>query len=194
MVQLKAILLGLDFGLDPKRLTHNFPKSIQPPSKLFGLMTRRFLAMSFFKPRRIIDTATTREDLVRAYKRHKVHQLVIRNEQLNRDLADLANGPLRPFFKDPEKSIGYLMRDEHRSNASSSAKLKDTPLPEEIAKKLQEQEWFIYDVIGYPRPLAAREACLKEGNETRVRAGMLGSMAQPIGQHSGNLLGLKGFS
>ncbi len=139
----------LRFVMDPK----NFPVFTTHPAedgRLFGPMTDRFLKLSFFRPARLLRSATSFDDLVDIYQKNKVHTEVVRNEFLNEDMARLVDGPLRAFIKDPDAAIAELRSTDEKTNPSTRADKKtEFVLDQDLLEQLRERERFLFEVIGY---------------------------------------------
>ena len=135
---------GAIFGLRPEH-----------EAKLFGVMTFRFLSLSFFRPARILADAADLTGLIGHYEKSRLHSAIVKNETLNHDLAALVEGPLRPFIKQPQKAAAELRSTGKKINESGRPDaIGDFVLEGDLLERLYEREKFLYDVIGYPRPPA----------------------------------------
>ena len=142
----------LEFVIDPKNLPY-FSSRRPEDGRLFGPMTHRFLRLSFFQPSKLMKRATDFDSLVDLYQKNKVHRAVVKNESLNMDMADLVDGPLRPFIKNPDSAIAELRSTRKKINQSGrSDKGAKFALDPGLLAHLRERERFLFEVIGYDHP------------------------------------------
>ncbi|WP_112321870.1 hypothetical protein [Oceanibium sediminis] len=144
----------LEAMLSPER------RALLPPSTLpfqnphIGLMGTRFLRQTLPLARWIIPRAKSAEELRRAYARLGLPRAVLRQEQLNADLAALVSGPLARFMRDPHAAAEALRTAADAGpavNASDRSLVLDPGrMPSGLAQRLRDVEWFHYDVLGYP--------------------------------------------
>ena len=123
-----------------------------------GLLTWRFLHVSLSFPQLLLTNCGSRAAVRRVYRRHKLHGPILRAETLNRDLAKLARGRLRPWLKDAA-AAAELEQNPPRENASNRRdKHWRLDMPDHLARKLEEREWFFATELGYSfeRPGEAR--------------------------------------
>lgn len=148
----------LEFLLDPENAAL-VGRNYQPhEAKLYGLMTQRFLTLSFFRSSQALAGIDTREALTALYLKNKLQSAVIRSESLNSDLAGLVGGPLRPFIRRPEMAIGELRSTTKKVNTSARPDSSRDVVPDDgLLDRLHDREWFLFDVIGYPRQRRAAE-------------------------------------
>jgi len=142
----------LRFVLDPahaEALGEEYGKSGIAP--VAGFMTFRFVALSMPRPIAHLAEWRSRRDLHKGYARRNVADHVIRFEHLNGALRDLAAGPLRDRLTDPAAAIAWIDGTD-RINASKRADREGDFVISDAAKRLvEDREWFLFDVLGYPR-------------------------------------------
>ena len=128
------------------------PPELQP----CGLLTWRFLRLALHCCEERLAGCRSAAAISAAWRQHRLHGPVLRNETLNSDLADLVQGQLRPWMKDVDAALAELRAGPARVNASAYTgwqKREDaarTALPEALARKLAAQEWFFATELGYP--------------------------------------------
>ncbi|MBC7985633.1 MAG: hypothetical protein H7X93_03040 [Sphingomonadaceae bacterium] len=124
---------------------------LYPPecAELYGPVTFCFLYLSFVTPARKLPKWLDRDRLPGQYEKKRLHRHVLRCESLNDDLAALAEGDLAPFLRDPGGAAARLRESRERRNSNS--KRKPITVSNELKALVQEREWFMYDVLGYPR-------------------------------------------
>jgi hypothetical protein len=151
----------LRFVLDPANaevLGEDYAASGIAP--VAGLMSFRFVALAIPRAAKRLARCTSREDLARVYERWNMAATIIRAERLNETLRELARGPLRERLADPEAAIAWIDSAE-KVNASRRRDRDDDFVISEAARRLvEEREWFMFDVIGYPRYLPQKPAGL----------------------------------
>ncbi len=151
----------LRFVLDPGKADvfgEDYGKSGIAP--IAGLMTFRFVVLSLPRPLQRVATCHSGSDLVNAYRTHAMTSTVVRAEALNDTMRDLIRGPLKTRLRDPAAAIAWIDTSE-RVNAS---KRKDRERPfvisDEAKRLIEDREWFLFDVLGYPRYLPPRRGGL----------------------------------
>ena len=149
----------LRFVLDPGNADifgEDYGKSGIAP--LVGLMTFRFAVLSLPRPLRRLAACRTRDHLVAAYRTHAMTQEVVRAEALNDTMRDLIRGPLRTRLSDPAAAIAWIDSAERVNASRRRDSERDFPISDEAKRLIEEREWFLFDVLGYPRYLPARSA------------------------------------
>lgn len=116
-------------------------------AKLYGLMTYRFLVLSFLNPAEVLRGIKSREELLEVYAAKKLHSAVVRNESLNKDMAELVEGPLHPYIRDADAAAVELRAGAKRVNESPREDI--FAIGPELQAMLWEREWFYVDVLGY---------------------------------------------
>lgn len=121
------------------------------PNRLMGFQTFRFLALSFFKPLEVLKPLKTRDDVRRAYADRNIARRVLRTETLNADLRALVETDLRPLLRDPDAALKALDGAAVRNATASTPGADWADLGSRLRETLQDREWFMHDVLGYPR-------------------------------------------
>ncbi len=96
------------------------------------------------------DAAVGKDALRRTFERNSIVGFVIRNEQLNSDLATLVRTRLQSSFSDPAAALRYLETAE-RINASTRVDLgaEAFDVKDKLRTQLQEREWLLHELFGY---------------------------------------------
>jgi len=118
---------------------------------LAGLMTFRFVALSVSRPLRRMATCKARQDLERIYRRHNMAETIVRAETLNDTMRDLVRGSLRDRLRDPEAAIAWIDTAERVNASERRDRDRDFAIGDETRRLVEEREWFLFDVLGYPR-------------------------------------------
>jgi len=118
-----------------------------------GLMTFRFVALAIPRAVKRLARCENRGDLVRVYGRWNMAEEIVRTERLNEMMRDLIRGPLRQRLRDPEAALAWI-DSASRVNASRRRDSDNGFVVSDAAKRLvEEREWFLFEVLGYPRYL-----------------------------------------
>jgi hypothetical protein len=144
----------LRFVLDPAshgRIARSFGRR---QARIYGLMTHRFLRLSFRFGDLRCRMLGSREQVLTSYHARKLHSAIVHNENLAGDLAEVVRGHLTPYLRDVDSALTELSGEVERVNISTqsvdfSAALEDPGL----LQLLVEREWFFYDQLGYERPV-----------------------------------------
>ena len=148
----------LDFMLAPKNAAVIRAKGYdRVANTIFGLVTFRFLALALPSgPKQLVDVKT-RKDVVSVYRSKTRISATVRTEQLNADLAELVRGPLSSKIRSVESALSAL-RQVKKVNASNRKEEIEYGFSKELIDRMQDREWFCYDIQGYSR---AKEQLLK---------------------------------
>ena len=118
-----------------------------------GLMTFRFVVLSVSRPLRRLATCKTRDDLVRLYRRHNMAQALVRTESLNDTMRELIRGPLQARLRDPDGAIAWIDTTERVNASTRKDRDRGFTISDETRRLVEDREWFLFDVLGYPRYL-----------------------------------------
>jgi hypothetical protein len=145
----------LRFVLDPAHAAvfgENYAESGIAP--IAGLMTFRFVALAIPRAVKRLSRCESRSDLIRIYRRWNIAEEIVRAERLNDTMRELVRGPLRNRIADPEAAVAWI-DTAARVNASKRRDRENGFVISPAAKRLvEEREWFLFDVLGYPRDLS----------------------------------------
>lgn len=143
----------LEFVLDPGNHALLARHFLPNEAALYGLQTHRFLQLSFLKPRRVLKSFCSREDVLAAYAGRRLHDTVLRQERLNADVAALVDARLGRFMADPAGAKRELEDAPSRVNAlANSSGSLDLGIDAATRAKIVAREWFFHAVLGYPHP------------------------------------------
>lgn len=121
-------------------------------ARIYGLMTHRFLRLSFRFGDLRCRTFGSREDVLAAYRTRKLQGAVVRNEKLAGDLAEVIRAHLAPFLRDADAALAELSGEIERVNTSGqTADLSAAAREAGLLDLLEEREWFFFDQLGYAR-------------------------------------------
>ena len=141
----------VEFLYNPKLalvLEENYYQS--PKSRgqyLYGLMTHRFLMLSFYLPTRAVSTVRTKDQLRQLYARKKIHSDIIRTESLNEDLSRLIEKKLFPYFRNPSEAVAILREGGILNATPRKGEINSSSIPSHIVALIREKEWFMLEVL-----------------------------------------------
>ena len=124
--------------------------ALEMRSGRIGLQTRRFLLLALPKdtPGRA-DVLDGHGDAIKAFAEHGLADVILRTESLNDDLAALVNEKGASMFIDPPRALKYL-RITPKENVTGSRVLDESLLGAELIRRLQVEESFFFNTLGYP--------------------------------------------
>jgi len=140
----------LDFMLSPDSSRYFGIGYQRSPHTLFGLLSFRFLRLSFVAPVVKLRRARSRQSLLKIYNRHKIHDHVIKTETLNQDLEKLLDSKVGSFFKPREQVKFYLQNSERINTSKFGAAFQPENISPDLVAYLKEREWFLYEQF-YPQ-------------------------------------------
>lgn len=119
--------------------------------ELYGFQTHRFLSLALDRAGPRLAKADGESDLSRLFARKAVARAVLSTERLNDGLAELARTDLRPHLADADAALAALQAAK-RLNASTHDGLTDAAeVPTALVRHIERREWFLHDLMGYPR-------------------------------------------
>ncbi len=124
---------------------YHIPKS--HAKDLYGLMTHRFLMLSFYQPILKVRGIQTKDQLRQLYAEKKVHKAIIRTESLKEDLAQLIEQRLYPYFYSPDEAITALRNAQMLNATPRRGAVNSSNIPNHIAELIREKEWFMLEVL-----------------------------------------------
>ena len=145
----------LRFVLDPAssaKIARSFGKR---QARLYGLMTHRFLRLSFRSWDLRYRLLGSREQVIEHYRSKRIHSAIVRNENLAGDLAEIVRDHLEPYLRDPDEALSELAGEAEKVNASrKSSRFMSALGNSELLEMVSEREWFFQDCLGYAPPSA----------------------------------------
>ncbi len=116
-----------------------------------GFMTFRFVVLSLPKPIRRLAKCHTPKGLLRMYERRNAAKAVVRFERLNQSMRDLVDGPLRHRLSDADAAIAWIDRTAPVNPSVRIDRERNFSVSDAAKRRIEEREWFLFDVLGYPR-------------------------------------------
>jgi hypothetical protein len=122
-----------------------------------GLQTLRFLKLALPDYLQLLKTTEKKADVIEIYRNNALSDVLLRQETLNSDLADLTTGPHRDLFKDVALVQKYL-EEARKKNMMSDLGIDPTVLPRRYLQLVQDREWFFFELLGYEPYVSAESA------------------------------------
>lgn len=112
-------------------------------ARLFGLLSFRFLVLSFPRPIRHLETVNSFGALCDLYDSKRLHSFVIRHEKLNCDLETLITRHLSKYMIEPNLAIDSL----ESLKPLNQTRTVDLDICRDTRSLIYERERFLYAMI-----------------------------------------------
>ena len=114
-----------------------------------GFMSTRFLRLNLMQGMTLLPLARTPGAVEALWALRALPRAVVHQERLRADMADLVRGPLAPFMRDVGTALADLADSDRENVTSDAARDLASDLPDALARRLRDLEWFHYRHLGY---------------------------------------------
>ena len=121
-----------------------------PILDIVGMQTLRFLRLALPSFRGPLRKLKNRDDVLTAFRRDGLCDVLLKTESLSNDLGNLVTGQYAGLFKNTTAAVASLADRPKKNSSTERFEIDLTALSPEMLLLVQQREWFFFEALGYP--------------------------------------------